>query len=72
MSQLLRLLSAAALPLCRAGGARTRLSAVAAGRLFTAGLRSFAAPNVCRTPVNFLSCRRFQSVQRRLYSTEPK
>ncbi|KAG7219242.1 hypothetical protein INR49_019235 [Caranx melampygus] len=25
-----------------------------------------------RTPANFLSCRRFQSTQRRLYSTEPK
>ncbi|KAM7415300.1 hypothetical protein PAMA_019906 [Pampus argenteus] len=71
MSQLLRLLSAAALPLCRAGGARARLSTVTAGRLFTAGLRSYAAPSVCRTPANFLSCRRFQS-QRRFYSTEPK
>ncbi|TKS73875.1 AFG3-like protein 1 [Collichthys lucidus] len=72
MSQLLRLLSAAALPLCRAGGARARFSAVTAGRLFTAGYRSFAASKACRTPANFLSCRRFQAAQRRLYSTEPK
>ncbi|XP_071315558.1 mitochondrial inner membrane m-AAA protease component AFG3L1-like isoform X2 [Trachinotus anak] len=72
MSQVLRLLSAAALPLCRAGGLRARLSAVTAGRLFTAGYWSSAAPNVCRTPANFLSCRRLQSTQRRLYATEPK
>lgn len=44
MSRLLRLLPAAALPLCRAGGARARLSALTAGRLFTAGYRSSAAP----------------------------
>ncbi|TMS05799.1 AFG3-like protein 1 [Larimichthys crocea] len=72
MSQLLRLLSAAALPLCRAGGARARFSAVTAGRLFTAGYRSSAASKACRTPANFLSCRRFQAAQRRLYATEPK
>ncbi|XP_018515995.1 LOW QUALITY PROTEIN: AFG3-like protein 1 [Lates calcarifer] len=72
MSQVLRLLSAAALPLCRAAGLRARLCAVTAGRLFTAGYGSSAAPNVCRTPANFLSCRRFQTAQRRLYSTEPK
>ncbi|KAG7234844.1 hypothetical protein INR49_003876 [Caranx melampygus] len=72
MSQLLRLLSAAALPLCRAAGARARLSAVTAGRYFTTGYPSSSAPNVHRTPANFLSCRRFQSTQRRLYSTEPK
>ncbi|XP_070762879.1 mitochondrial inner membrane m-AAA protease component AFG3L1 [Enoplosus armatus] len=72
MSQVLRLLSAAALPLYRAAGARARLSAVTVGRLFTAGYRSSAALNVSRTPANFLSCRRFQSAQRRLYSTEPK
>ncbi|XP_059190379.1 AFG3-like protein 1 [Centropristis striata] len=72
MSQLLRLLSAAAAPLCRAGGTRaTRCSAATAGRLFIAGYRSFAATNVCRTPVNFLTCCRFQAAQRRLYSTEP-
>ncbi|GAA6227700.1 AFG3-like protein 1 [Lates japonicus] len=72
MSQVLRLLSGAALPLCRAAGLRARLCAVTAGRLFTAGYGSPAAPNVCRTPANFLSCRRFQTTQRRLYSTEPK
>ncbi|XP_078112533.1 mitochondrial inner membrane m-AAA protease component AFG3L1 [Sander vitreus] len=72
MSQLLRLLSAAALPLWRAGGARARLSAVTARRLFIAGYRSSAAPNGCRTPADFFSCRRFQSAQRRLYSAEPK
>lgn len=44
MSQLLRLLSTAALPLCRAAGARQRLSAVTASRLLTAGYRSYAAP----------------------------
>nr|XP_046251229.1 AFG3-like protein 1 isoform X2 [Scatophagus argus] len=68
MSQLLRLLSAAALPLCRGGGARARLFTATAGRLFTAGYRSSAAP----VPANFLSRRRFHSAQRRLYSTEPK
>ncbi|KAI3371468.1 hypothetical protein L3Q82_023576 [Scortum barcoo] len=72
MSQLLRLLSTAALPLCRAAGGRARLSAVTAGRLLSAGYRSSVAPNFCRTPANFLSCRRFQSAQRRLYSAEPK
>ncbi|KAK5927376.1 hypothetical protein CgunFtcFv8_012540 [Champsocephalus gunnari] len=64
MSQLLRLLSAASLPLFRAGGARARLSAVLSGRLF--------ATNVGRTPADFLSSRRLQTLQRRLYSTEPK
>uniref|UniRef100_A0A671U4J3 AFG3-like AAA ATPase 1 n=1 Tax=Sparus aurata TaxID=8175 RepID=A0A671U4J3_SPAAU len=72
MSQVLRLLSAAALPLCRAAGARARFSAVTAARLFTAGYRSSAAPNLRRTPANFLSGRRLQLAQRRLYSTEPK
>ncbi|XP_020490615.2 mitochondrial inner membrane m-AAA protease component AFG3L1-like [Labrus bergylta] len=72
MSQLLRLLSEAALPLCRAGAARARLSAVTASRLFAAGFRSSAVPNISRTPANLLSCRRFQTAQRRLYSTEPK
>uniref|UniRef100_A0A669CJQ5 AFG3-like AAA ATPase 1 n=1 Tax=Oreochromis niloticus TaxID=8128 RepID=A0A669CJQ5_ORENI len=72
MSQLLRLLSAAALPLCRAGGARARLSAVTAGQLFRAGYRNSTGPNITRTPANFLSCRRFQLAQRRLYATEPK
>ncbi|KAL3044419.1 hypothetical protein OYC64_012830 [Pagothenia borchgrevinki] len=71
MSQLLRLLSTASLPLFRAGGARARLSAVLSGRLFS-GYRSSAATNISRTPGNFLSCRRFQTLQRRLYSTEPK
>ncbi|XP_034541006.1 AFG3-like protein 1 [Notolabrus celidotus] len=73
MSQVLRLLSAAALPLCRRpGAARARLFAVTAGRLFSAGFRSSAAPNFSRSPSNFLSCRRFQAAQRRLYSSEPK
>ncbi|XP_041651979.1 AFG3-like protein 1 [Cheilinus undulatus] len=72
MSQVLRLLSGAVLPLCRAGAARARLSSVSAARLFTAGYRSSAVPNISRTPVNFLSCRRFQTLQRRLYSSEPK
>ncbi|XP_029288803.1 LOW QUALITY PROTEIN: AFG3-like protein 1 [Cottoperca gobio] len=72
MSQLLRLLSAAALPLWRAGGARARLSTVIAGRFFTVGYRSSAVLNVCRTPTNVLSCCRLQSAQRRLYSAEPK
>ncbi|KAK1888395.1 AFG3-like protein 1 [Dissostichus eleginoides] len=71
MSQLLRLLSTASLPLFRAGGARARLSAVLSGRLFS-GYSSSAATNISRTPANFLSCRRFQTLQRRLYSTEPK
>lgn len=41
---MLRLLSAVALPLCRPGGARARLSAVTAERLFSAGCRSSSAP----------------------------
>ncbi|XP_026221915.1 AFG3-like protein 1 [Anabas testudineus] len=73
MSQVLRLLSAAALPFCRAGGTRARLPAVTPGLgLLTAGHRSSAAPNNSWTPANFLSCRRFQTVQRRLYSSAPK
>ncbi|XP_028285677.1 AFG3-like protein 1 isoform X2 [Parambassis ranga] len=72
MSPLLRLLSAAALPFCRAGGARAPVSAVTVGRLLTAGYRSTAAPNVCRTPAIFPSCHRFQAARRRLFSTEPK
>ncbi|XP_023119143.2 AFG3-like protein 1 [Amphiprion ocellaris] len=72
MSQLLRLLSAAALPLCRAGGARSRFSVVPAAQLFTAGYPSSTALNVNRTPAILLSCRRFLSAQQRLYSTEPK
>uniref|UniRef100_A0AAQ4PS63 AFG3-like AAA ATPase 1 n=1 Tax=Gasterosteus aculeatus aculeatus TaxID=481459 RepID=A0AAQ4PS63_GASAC len=72
MSQMLRLLSAVALPLCRPGGARARLSAVTAERLFSAGCRSSSAPNVSRTPSNLLTGRLFQSFQRRLFSAEPK
>ncbi|XP_058500972.1 AFG3-like protein 1 [Solea solea] len=72
MSQYLRLLSAAVLPLCRAGGTRARLSVLRAGRLFTAGYKSSSTANICRTPANFLLRSRFQSAQRRLYSTEPK
>ncbi|XP_022062299.2 AFG3-like protein 1 [Acanthochromis polyacanthus] len=71
MSQLLRLLSAAALPLCRAGGARSCFSVVPAAQLFTAGYPSSTALKVNRTPA-ILSCRRFLSAQWRLYSTEPK
>ncbi|XP_041852209.1 AFG3-like protein 1 [Melanotaenia boesemani] len=70
MSQLLRLLSTAALPLSRAIGTSARLSAMRA-----AGYRSVVLRNCGlfgRSPANFLTCRRFQSVQRRLYSTEPK
>lgn len=43
MVQLLRLLSAAALPLCRAAGNRARLSAATTARLLAAGYRSYAA-----------------------------
>lgn len=49
MSQLLRLFSSAARPLCRAAGARARLSAMTAGRLLTAGYRSSAASVNCLT-----------------------
>ncbi|KAM8892460.1 mitochondrial inner membrane m-AAA protease component AFG3L1 [Spinachia spinachia] len=72
MSQMLRLLSAVALPLGRAAGARARLSAVTAGRLFSAGCRSSSSPNVSRTPATLLTRRQFQSFQRRLFSAEPK
>lgn len=44
MVQLLRLLSAAVLPLCRAAGTRARLSTATAARLLAAGYRSYAAP----------------------------
>ncbi|XP_072242614.1 mitochondrial inner membrane m-AAA protease component AFG3L1-like isoform X2 [Leuresthes tenuis] len=71
MSQLLRLLSVATLPLCRSLGAQARLSAMRAGQLFTAGYRNTLLLN-SRNPSNYLTCRRFQSAQRRLYSTEPK
>uniref|UniRef100_A0A665TF42 Si:ch1073-174d20.2 n=1 Tax=Echeneis naucrates TaxID=173247 RepID=A0A665TF42_ECHNA len=72
MSRVLRLLSAAAVPLCRAVGARARLSAVTAGRLFAAGYRSSAAPRSCQTAADFLSCHRLQLTRCRLYSAEPK
>ncbi|XP_029009903.1 AFG3-like protein 1 [Betta splendens] len=72
MSQVLRLFSAAALPFCRAAGARTSLWVTPGLGLSAAGTRSFAAVNVRRTPLNFTSCRRLQTVQRRLYSSEPK
>ncbi|KAM4572500.1 mitochondrial inner membrane m-AAA protease component AFG3L1 isoform 2-T2 [Odontesthes bonariensis] len=71
MSQLLRLLSTATLPLCRAVGAQARLSAMRAGKLFTVEYRNTLLLN-SRNPANFLTCHRFQSAQRRLYSTEPK
>ncbi|TNN36042.1 hypothetical protein EYF80_053785 [Liparis tanakae] len=69
MSQVLRLLSAAAGPLCRAAGARARL---AAARLSAAGCRSFSVSNVSRTPLDRLCADRLQSAQRRFYSSEPK
>uniref|UniRef100_A0A8C6SHS2 Si:ch1073-174d20.2 n=1 Tax=Neogobius melanostomus TaxID=47308 RepID=A0A8C6SHS2_9GOBI len=72
MSPLLRLLSAAGLPLHRAGGARGFLSAVAAGRVTFRGFRSSVARNFCLTRAEFLSRRRLPLAQRRLYSTEPK
>ncbi|XP_053282465.1 androgen receptor, partial [Pleuronectes platessa] len=72
MSQVLRLLSAVALPLCRPGGTRARLFAVSAARLFSAAYRSSAAPNCYRIPAHFPFSRRFQTAQRRLYSSEPK
>ncbi|KAK2842814.1 hypothetical protein Q5P01_013014 [Channa striata] len=72
MTHILRLLSAAAAPLCRCGGARARLPAVTPGLGLTAGHWSCAAPNISRAPAKFLFCRRFQTVQRRLYSSEPK
>nr|XP_020449085.1 AFG3-like protein 1 [Monopterus albus] len=65
MSQVLRRLSAAALFVCRAGGAR-------AARVFTTVHRSSAALNAYGTPATFLSCHRFQSAQQRLCSTAPK
>uniref|UniRef100_A0AAV2KR05 Peptidase M41 FtsH extracellular domain-containing protein n=1 Tax=Knipowitschia caucasica TaxID=637954 RepID=A0AAV2KR05_KNICA len=72
MSPLLRLLSAAALPLHRVAGARGVLCAVAAGRLSSVGLRSSLARNFYLNRADFLSRRRLQLAQRRLYSTEPK
>ncbi|KAM9854012.1 mitochondrial inner membrane m-AAA protease component AFG3L1 [Aulostomus maculatus] len=72
MSQVLRLLSAATLPICWPGGARARLSAVTAGRHLRSVYQSCVARNAGRTPANFLSSRRFLFAQRRLYSTEPK
>ncbi|KAM4553085.1 mitochondrial inner membrane m-AAA protease component AFG3L1-like [Fundulus diaphanus] len=70
MSQMLRLLSAAALPFCRVGGARAggaRARAVASGSLAVLN-RVFSS----QTRTNFLPCRRVWLAQRRLYSTEPK
>lgn len=71
MSPLLRLLSAAALPLHRAGGARRFLTSLAAGRLTSRGFRSSFTRN-CLNHAEFMSRRRVPPAQRRLYSTEPK
>ncbi|KAM8862074.1 mitochondrial inner membrane m-AAA protease component AFG3L1-like isoform 1-T1 [Synchiropus picturatus] len=72
MSQLLRLLSSAALPLCRSAGARARLPTVTAGRLIAGGHSRSSGPKIIGGSDNFLSCHRFQSARRRWYSTEPK
>lgn len=72
MSSILRLLSVAALPLHRAGGARGLLSALAAGRLTSRGLRSSIARSFGLTNAEVLAHRRLPLAQRRLYSSEPK
>ncbi|XP_077424357.1 mitochondrial inner membrane m-AAA protease component AFG3L1 isoform X2 [Vanacampus margaritifer] len=66
MSPLLRLLSAAARPLCcRAALVATRLR-------FVGGSARFAVPSACPPAANLVSTRSFRLAQRRLYSGEPK
>ncbi|XP_076025877.1 mitochondrial inner membrane m-AAA protease component AFG3L1 [Genypterus blacodes] len=72
MSQLLRLLSAAALHLRRPGGAASLLSSVPAGRHLLTGHRSAALWNLPLAPAHFLLCHRLELIQRRLCSSEPK
>ncbi|KAM9815474.1 mitochondrial inner membrane m-AAA protease component AFG3L1-like [Syngnathus typhle] len=66
MSQLLRLVSAAARPLCcRAGLVVARLNAGAVGRRFIGGYTRFGVPRASPTYG-------FRVVRQRLYSTEPQ
>ncbi|XP_049578746.1 mitochondrial inner membrane m-AAA protease component AFG3L1 [Syngnathus scovelli] len=70
MSQLLRLVSAAARPLCcRAALVAARLNAGAVGRRFIGGYTRFGVPSASPT---YVSPRGFRVVRQRLYSTEPQ
>ncbi|XP_019713229.1 AFG3-like protein 1 [Hippocampus comes] len=71
MSQLLRLLSAAARPLCYRAVA-TRLYAVPTARRFIGEYTRFAVLSARPTAADFVSIRSFRVARRRLYSNEAK